>query len=284
MTYNKDGFLFAFYTKDVIIISDSSKHNKGGDDCPQMGTIYHMSENNSFNPSNGLNLNLGGATPAPQAATKSDSGISMLKGERIPLTKEALNTTEDLSSITVGMGWDVPRFDTGNPLDSFDLDAVAFLLDANGKMHSIDDLSSYVGEDKDHVGRGYLAGNGSVRHHGDNRTGDGEGDDEKIEINLSQVPDRIQKIVLAGTIYNAGRINAGMEPYTFGQVSNAYLRILSQNGTPLIRRDLSENDSTKTSILLGEVYRHEGTWKFGVLEVGAQKELGQLLNDYGLYL
>lgn len=242
-----------------------------------------MSENNSFNPSNGLNLNLGGGTPAPQAA-QAEGGISLLKGERIPLTKEALNTTEDLTKIMVGMGWDVPRFDTGNPLDSFDLDAVAFLLDANGKMHSIEDLSSYVGEDKDHPGRGYLAGNGSVRHHGDNRTGEGDGDDEKIEINLSQVPDRIQKIVLAGTIYNAGRIKEGMEPYTFGQVSNAYLRILSQNGTPLVRRDLSEDFSTQTAVLLGEVYRHDGGWKFGVLEVGTQKELGQLLAEYGLYL
>lgn len=233
-----------------------------------------MDQNKGFTP-NDLKLNLGGV---------SDKGLSLVKGERISLTKEALNTDEELTSILVGMGWDVPRFNTGNAWDDFDLDAVAFLLDADGKMHSIDDMSSYIGEDKDHVGRGLIAGNGSVRHQGDNRTGAGEGDDEKIEIDLSRVPERIQRIVLIGTIYNHERITRNLTPYVFGEVSSAYLRIVSQSGKELLRRDLGENFSTYTSVIFGELYRYEGVWKFKSVEQGVHKDLIQLFREYGLPL
>lgn len=223
---------------------------------------------------NDLKLNLGG----------DEKGIALVKGERIALTKEALRTEEELTSILVGMGWDVPRFNSGNPLDEFDLDAVAFLLDESGKMSTLDDMSSYIGEHKDFPGRGLHAGQGSVRHHGDNRTGAGDGDDEKIDIDLSRVPARIQRIVLIGTIYNHERIQNGLKPYVFGEVSSAYLRIVSQSGKELLRRDLGENFSTYTSVIFGELYRYDNEWKFKSVEQGEHKDLIQLFREYGLDL
>ncbi|MCM3597402.1 TerD family protein [Metabacillus idriensis] len=188
--------------------------------------------------------------------------ISLSKGQKIDLTK----SNPGLSKVLVGLGWDTNKYDGGN---DFDLDTSVFLLDANGKASSEADFIFY---------NNLVGGNGSVEHTGDNRTGEGSGDDEVIKVNLSQVPSTIDKIAFTITIHDAES-----RSQNFGQVSNAYVRILNEESNQeLIRYDLGEDFSIETAVVVGELYRHGAEWKFNAIGSGYQGGLGSLVKDYGL--
>ena len=188
--------------------------------------------------------------------------INLQKGQKIDLTK----TNPGLTKIMVGLGWDTNKYDGGS---AFDLDASAFLLDGAGK----------AGSDADFVFYGNPKHNsGSVESSGDNTTGAGEGDDEQIMVDLSLVPASVEKIDFTVTIYEADQRNQN-----FGQVTNAYIRIVdSSTGTELIRYDLSEDFSIETAVIAGELYRHNGEWKFNAVGSGYSGGLAALCANFGL--
>ena len=188
--------------------------------------------------------------------------ISLQKGQKVSLTKG----NPGLTKVVVGLGWDVNQFDTGG---DFDLDAAAFLLGENGKVTSSGDFVFY----------GNLRhSSGAVEHLGDNLTGEGAGDDEQIRIDLTKVPDSIQRIAFTVTIYEAES-----RRQNFGMVNNAFIRIVDQaNGTELIRYDLAEDFSIETAIVVGELYRHSGEWKFNAIGSGFQGGLAALCGHYGI--
>ncbi|OOB77492.1 MAG: chemical-damaging agent resistance protein C [Epulopiscium sp. Nuni2H_MBin001] len=188
--------------------------------------------------------------------------ISLRKGQKVDLTK----TNPGLSKLVVGLGWDLNRFDG---MQDFDLDTSIFLAGANGRVTCEDDFIFY----------GNLSHNsGGVTHKGDNRTGVGEGDDELILVNLANVPANIEKVVFTVTIYDAEQRNQN-----FGQVSNAFIRILDEtNGTELVRYDLGEDFSIETALVVGELYRSRGEWKFAAIGSGYGGGLSALCNSYGV--
>ena len=188
--------------------------------------------------------------------------VNLRKGQKVDLTK----TNPGLVKILVGLGWDTNRYDGGY---DFDLDASAFLLGANGK----------VPRDEDFVFCSNAADpSGAVKYGGDNRTGDGEGDDEKIYINLQAVPENIEKIDFTVTIYDAAE-----RRQNFGQVNNAYVRIVNDTtGAELIRYDLEEDFSIETAIVVAELYRHNGEWKFNAIGSGFQGGLEALCLNFGV--
>ena len=178
--------------------------------------------------------------------------VSLTKGQKVDLTK----SNPGLSKIVVGLGWDTNKYDGGA---DFDLDAAAFLCGASGKVN--DDADS-----------------GSVEHMGDNLTGDGEGDDEQIKIDLSKVPANVEKIDFTVTIHEADTRHQN-----FGQVSNAYIRIFDEtNNSELIRYDLGEDFSIETAVVVGELYRHGGEWKFNAIGSGFQGGLAALCRNFGV--
>lgn len=188
--------------------------------------------------------------------------VSLSKGQKVDLTK----SNPGLSKVVVGLGWDVNKYDGGN---DFDLDSSVFLLGDNGKVASEGDFVFY---------NNASGGNGSVVHTGDNRTGEGEGDDEQVKIDLSNVPANIQRITFTITIHDGEARNQN-----FGQVSNSYVRIVSEDsGEELIRYDLGEDFSIETAIVVGELYRHNNEWKFSAIGSGYQGGLAALANDFGL--
>ena len=188
--------------------------------------------------------------------------ISLKKGEKVDLTKR----NPGLQKIIIGLGWDINKFDTGG---AFDLDAAAFLLDASGKVASQEDFVFY----------GNLKHpSGAVQHLGDNRTGDGEGDDEQIKVDLSLVPANIEKVAFTATIYEAEQ-----RLQNFGQVSNAFIRICNEiTGEELTRYDLCEDFSIETAVLFGELYRHNGEWKFNAIGSGYQGGLAALCQSFAI--
>ncbi|GAA0315531.1 TerD family protein [Kineococcus aurantiacus] len=188
-------------------------------------------------------------------------GVTLAKGGNVSLAKVAPNLTEAL----VGLGWDV-RTTTG--LD-FDLDASALLLGAGGKVLS----------DAHFVFYNQLASpEGSVRHTGDNRTGEGEGDDESIEVDLLSVPAQVEKIVFAVSIHDAEA-----RRQSFGQVVNAFIRLVNRvDGSEVVRYDLSEDASTETAMVFGELYRHSGEWKFRAVGQGYASGLRGIAQDFGV--
>ncbi|WP_027416123.1 TerD family protein [Aneurinibacillus terranovensis] len=188
--------------------------------------------------------------------------ISLSKGQKVDLTK----TNPGLSKVIVGLGWDTNKYDGGF---DFDLDASVFLLNASGK----------VGSEKDFIFYNNTQGaNGAVVHTGDNRTGEGDGDDEQISINLKAVPASYEKIAFTITIHDAEA-----RKQNFGQVSNAYVRLVNEEtGQELIRYDLGEDFSVETAVVVGELYRHSGEWKFSAIGSGYQGGLAALCRDYGL--
>ncbi len=188
--------------------------------------------------------------------------ISLSKGQKVDLTKG----NPGLKSIMVGLGWDVNAFDSGA---DFDLDAAAFLLGADGKCPS----------DKEFVFYGNLSHtSASVNHQGDNLTGEGEGDDEQIQVDLAKVPANIEKIAFTVTIYDAETRHQN-----FGQVSNAFIRLVDEaTGTEMIRYDLGEDFSIETAVVVGELYRNNGEWKFNAIGSGFQGGLGALCAHYGI--
>ena len=188
--------------------------------------------------------------------------VNLSKGQKVSLTKG----NPGLSKIVVGLGWDTNKYDGGA---DFDLDAAAFLLGANGK----------VTNDADFVFYGNLKhSSGSVEHMGDNLTGDGEGDDEQIKVNLAAVPANIEKIGFTVTIYDSDT-----RKQNFGQVSNAYIRIFDEvSNAELIRYDLGEDFSIETAVVVGELYRNDGEWKFNAIGSGFQGGLFALCKNYGV--
>ena len=188
--------------------------------------------------------------------------INLSKGQKVSLTKG----NPGLKKIMVGLGWDVNAFDSGA---DFDLDASAFPAGANGKCPT----------EKEFIFYGNLEhASGSVKHMGDNLTGEGEGDDEQIEVDLSLVPANIEKVAFTVTIYDAES-----RRQNFGQVSNAYCRIVDEStGTELVRFDLGEDFSIETAVVVGELYKHNGEWKFNAIGSGFQGGLAALCGHYGI--
>ena len=188
--------------------------------------------------------------------------ISLIKGQKVDLTKDNPN----LSRILVGLGWDVNKYDGGA---DFDLDASAFLLGSNGKVQNDLDFIFY---------NNLRHSSGAVIHTGDNLTGEGEGDDEVIKVDLSKVPENIYKIAFTVTIYDAD-----LRRQNFGQVSNAYIHIIDQtNNQELLRYDLGEDFSTETALVVGELYRHGSEWKFNATGSGYKGGLHSLCLDFGV--
>ncbi|AFM40891.1 putative stress response protein, TerZ- and CABP1 [Desulfosporosinus acidiphilus SJ4] len=188
--------------------------------------------------------------------------ISLQKGQKVDLTKG----NPGLKKIVVGLGWDVNKYDGGN---DFDLDASAFLLNAEGK----------VAEDGNFVFFNNTSSpEGAVVHTGDNRSGVGEGDDEQIKVDLSSVPSSVAKISFGITIHEAKE-----RRQNFGQVSNSYVRVLNEEtGEEIIRYDLGEDFSVETAIVVGELYRNNAEWKFNAIGSGYQNGLAGLCKDFGL--
>ena len=188
-------------------------------------------------------------------------GVSLSKGGNVSLSKEA----PGLTAVLVGLGWDT-RTTTGA---DFDLDASAILVGEDGKVLS----------DKDFVFYNNLkSADASVEHTGDNLTGEGEGDDEVIKVNLAGVPAGATRIVFPVSIYDAE--NRGQ---SFGQVRNAYIRIVNQNGgAEIARYDLSEDASTETAMVFGELYRNGAEWKFRAIGQGYASGLRGIAQDFGV--
>lgn len=188
--------------------------------------------------------------------------INLSKGQRIDLTK----TNPGLKKAIIGLGWDTNRYSGGY---DFDLDASAFLVGANEK----------VVDEKDFVFYNNLQGaNGSVVHTGDNRTGEGEGDDEQLIIDFAKVPNHVQKVAITVTIHDA-QIRA----QNFGQVSNAFVRLVDeQTNEEILRYDLAEEFSIETAMVVCELYRHGGDWKFSAVGSGFSGGLAALCTNFGL--
>lgn len=187
--------------------------------------------------------------------------LSLSKGGNLSLTK----TDPSLSKILVGLGWDQRATDGAE----FDLDASAFLLNATGKVRGEQDFVYY---------NQLKSPDGSVEHTGDNRDGQGDGDDESIKIDLSRVPADIEKISITVTIYDAQ-----VRSQNFGQVGNAFIRIVNDvTGTEVVRFDLAEDASTETAMVFGELYRNNGEWKFRAVGQGYAGGLAAMCKQYGL--
>ena len=187
--------------------------------------------------------------------------ISLTKGGNVNLSKEAPN----LTNMAVGLGWN-PRATDGQ---AFDLDAVAFLVNESGKVRADADFIFF---------NNLKSSDGSVEHTGDNRTGEGDGDDEFIKVDLSKVPADVSKVVFCAVIYDGQARNQN-----FGQVANAYIRIVNtQGGAEVARYDLSEDSSTETAMIFGELYKNNGEWKFRAVGQGFAGGLGPLAQSHGV--
>jgi tellurium resistance protein TerD len=188
-------------------------------------------------------------------------GVSLNKGGNVSLSKEA----PGLTRILIGLGWDTRSTDGAD----FDLDASLFMLSAEGRVRSDSDFIFY---------NNLKSSDGSVEHTGDNLTGEGEGDDEAIKVTVTQVPADVDKLVVAVTIHDAQ--NRGQN---FGQVENAFMRIVNdENAVEIARYDLSEDASTETAMIFGEVYRHGDEWKFRAVGQGYTGGLGPLAQSFGI--
>lgn len=195
--------------------------------------------------------------------------VSLSKGGKISLAKAAADSgvaASSLVEVMVGLGWDTNRYDGGA---QFDLDAAAFMLGANGKVRSDADFIFYNQKE----GQG-------VTHMGDNRTGEGDGDDEQIKITLASVPADVEKIAFTVTIDQADTRNQN-----FGMVENSFIRVFDPvTGTELIRYDLGEDYSVETAVVVGELYRNNGEWKFNAIGSGFSGGLAALCSNYGVDL
>ncbi|MDD4843281.1 MAG: TerD family protein [Anaerotignum sp.] len=188
--------------------------------------------------------------------------ISLQKGQKVDLTKG----NAGLTKIFIGLGWDTNKYDGGH---DFDLDASAFLVGENGKVLA----------DTDFVFYGNLKhASGAVEHTGDNLTGEGDGDDEVINVDLSKIPANIAKIAFTVTIYDPE-----VRAQNFGMVSNAFIRVVNANGgAELIRYDLGEDYSIETAVVVAEIYRHGAEWKFNAVGSGFAGGLKALCQNYGV--
>ncbi|MCI8532077.1 MAG: TerD family protein [Lachnospiraceae bacterium] len=188
--------------------------------------------------------------------------INLTKGQKVDLTKG----NPGLKKLMVGLGWDVNAYDSGA---DFDLDAAAFMLGDNGKCPS----------EKEFIFYGNLTHpSESLKHMGDNLTGEGEGDDEQIFIDLTKIPANVSKVAFTVTIYEAEE-----RGQNFGQVSNSFIRIVDEStGQEVIHYDLGEDFSIETAVVVGELYKHNGEWKFNAIGSGFQGGLAALCGHYGI--
>lgn len=187
--------------------------------------------------------------------------VSLSKGQNVSLSK----TDPSLKHILIGLGWDARSSDG----QDFDLDASVFMTADNGKVPS-DDYFVFYNQLKSPCG--------SVQHTGDNLTGDGDGDDESVIVELEKVPANIKSLFVTVTIHDAET-----RRQNFGQVSNAFVRLVNhETGQEVLRFDLSEDYSTETAMVFGEVYRHNGDWKFRAIGQGYTGGLLALCNQYGV--
>lgn len=187
--------------------------------------------------------------------------ISLNKGGNLSLSK----TDPTLVRILIGLGWDERVTDGA----SFDLDASAFLLTASGKVRGDHDFIFY---------NQLKSQDGSVEHTGDNRSGQGDGDDESLLVDLSKVSPEIEKIAITVTIHDAQS-----RGQNFGQIANAFIRVVNQDsGIEIVRFDLAEDYSTETAMVFGEVYRHNGEWKFRAVGQGYAGGLAAMCQQYGI--
>ena len=189
--------------------------------------------------------------------------LSLQKGGNLSLTK----TDPSLQRMVVGLGWD-ERATDGN---EFDLDASAFILGSSGKVRSDADFIFY---------NQMKSTDGGVEHTGDNRTGEGEGDDEQIKVDLSKLSADIETIAITVTIHDAEA-----RGQNFGQVMNAFIRIVNEdNNNEVVRFDLSEDYSTETAMVFGELYKNSGEWKFRAVGQGYAGGLAAMCSQYGVNL
>jgi tellurium resistance protein TerD len=194
----------------------------------------------------------------PEEATM---GVSLSKGGNVSLSKEA----PGLRHVLVGLGWDT----RGTDGVDFDLDASLFLLNNAGRVRSDSDFIFY---------NNLKSVDGSVEHTGDNLTGEGEGDDESIKVALDRVPPEVEKLAVTVTIHEAES-----RRQNFGQVDNAFIRVVNEDtGAEIVRYDLSEDASTETAMIFGEIYRHGGEWKFRAVGQGYVGGLGPLARSFGV--
>ncbi|WEG14625.1 TerD family protein [Pullulanibacillus sp. KACC 23026] len=187
--------------------------------------------------------------------------VSLSKGQKVDLTK----SNPGLTQLVVGLGWEANQL--GGP--TYDIDASAFLLGANGKVTTEQDFIFYNNRE---------GGDGSVIYTGDNRTGMGHGDNEQILIDLQKVPVHIQRIAFTITIHDAD-----IKQQNFGQVRQAYVRVADQQiQTDLLRYELGHDFKVETAIVAAEVYRHNGEWKFAAIGSGFDGGLGALCGNFGI--
>ena len=187
--------------------------------------------------------------------------ISLNKGGNLSLSK----TDPSLNQVLIGLGWDARATDGAD----FDLDASAILLAANDKVRGETDFIFY---------NQTRSPEGSVEHTGDNRTGEGDGDDEAVKINLAKIPTDVQKIAITVTIHDAES-----RGQNFGQVQNAFIRVVNdQTNVEIVRFDLNEDYSTETAMIFGELYRHNGEWKFRAVGQGYNGGLRAMCGQYGI--
>jgi len=187
-------------------------------------------------------------------------GISLAKGGRVDLSKEA----PGLTKMVIGLGWDANASDTGG---EFDLDASVFLVDANGKTTNEKNFVFY---------NNLQSADGSVVHTGDNRTGEGDGDDEQITVDLSKVAPEVQEIVFVVTIHEADT-----RKQNFGQVSNSFIRIINEESVEEVAKyELDEDYSSETAIEFGKLYKKDGTWRFQAVGTGFNAGLQGFVDRY----
>lgn len=188
--------------------------------------------------------------------------VSLKKGQKVDLTKG----NAGLKNIVIGLGWDTNKYDGDK---DFDLDAAAFLTTGSGKVSS----------DADFIFFNNLAhASGGVTHLGDNLTGEGDGDDEQVKLELAKIPAEYEKVSFTVTIFEGEE-----RSQNFGQISNAFIRVIDEsNGEELLRYDLSEDYSIETAVVVGELYRHNGEWKFAAIGAGFEGGLGALCSNFGI--
>jgi tellurium resistance protein TerD len=187
--------------------------------------------------------------------------VPLSKGNNINLTKDNPN----LKNIVAGLGWDVRETDG----ETFDLDASILMLKADGKVRSDRDFIYYHQKD---------SACGAIHHTGDNRTGEGDGDDESIHVFLDKVPADIQKLIICVSIYDAET-----KKQNFGQVLNAFVRLVDKDKNQEVTRyDLTEEASMHTAMIFGEIYRYQGEWKFKAVGQGYKGGLAELVRLHGV--
>jgi tellurium resistance protein TerD len=190
-------------------------------------------------------------------------GVSLVKGGNISLTKQA----PGLSAVVVGLGWDARTTDG----QAFDLDSSAIACTAQGQVVSPGHFVFF---------NNLSSPDGAVQHSGDNLTGEGGGDDEQIRINLAGLGAEVDKVVFSVSIYDADS-----RGHSFGQVRNAFIRVVNQaDDAELARYDLSEDASTETAMVFGEVYRNGSDWKFRAVGQGYSAGLAGIARDFGVAL